>query len=80
MWCRGCGTACHVALATGLPTLGVAKNLHLMEELGLGREEVKGAFRYETIMLRRIGFAESYKLYLSLISPEASSRQGSTCP
>ena len=45
MWCRFCGTACHVALATGLPTLGVAKNLHLMEELGLGREEVKAAFR-----------------------------------
>ena len=32
---RCCGTACHVGIATGLPTLGVAKNLHLIEDLGL---------------------------------------------
>lgn len=32
---RCCGTACHVGVATGLPTLGVAKNLHLIEDLGL---------------------------------------------
>jgi len=32
---RRCGTACHIGLATGLPTLGVAKNIHLIEELGL---------------------------------------------
>ena len=32
---RRCGTACHVGVATGLPTLGVAKNLHLIEDLGL---------------------------------------------
>jgi len=38
---RCCGTACHVGLATGLPTIGVAKNLHLIEDLGLegGRGE-----------------------------------------
>lgn len=32
---RCCGTACHVGLATRLPTVGVAKNLHLIEDLGL---------------------------------------------
>ena len=30
---RLCGTACHVALTTGLPTLGVAKNLHCIDQV-----------------------------------------------
>jgi len=40
---RCCGTACHVGLATGLPTVGVAKNLHLIEDLGLEGERGEAA-------------------------------------
>ena len=40
---RYCGTACHVGLATGLPTIGVAKNLHLIEDLGLEGERGEAA-------------------------------------
>ena len=42
---RCCGTACHVGLATGLPTVGVAKNLHLIEDLGLEGERGEAARR-----------------------------------
>jgi len=42
---RCCGTACHVGLATGLPTVGVAKNLHLIENLGLEGERGEAARR-----------------------------------
>lgn len=42
---RCCGTACHVGLATGLPTVGVAKNLHLIEDLGLEEERGEAARR-----------------------------------
>lgn len=44
---RLCGTACHVALTTGLPTLGVAKNLHCIDQLGEGldRESIKQKFQ-----------------------------------
>ena len=31
---RLCGVACHIGLATGLPTVGVAKSLHQLPELG----------------------------------------------
>lgn len=43
---RQCGTACHIALVTGLPTVGVAKNLHLVEQLGekFSRDDVKKRF------------------------------------
>ena len=29
---RECGIACHIGVVTGLPTLGVAKNLHQIQE------------------------------------------------
>jgi len=42
---RCCGTACHVGLAIGLSTVGVAKNLHLIEDLGLEGERGEAARR-----------------------------------
>lgn len=43
---RQCGTACHIALATGLPTVGVAKNLHLVDQFGgdFSRDVIKNKF------------------------------------
>jgi len=43
---RLCGVACHVGLATKIPTLGVAKNLHLIDQLadGFSRDEIKAKF------------------------------------
>merc|ERR1719228_1268285 len=42
---RQFGVACHIGLSTGLPTLGVAKNLHQIDQLAISREEVKAKFR-----------------------------------
>ena len=43
---RQCGIACHIGVATGLPTVGVAKNLHQIQEYGeqFTRENVKERF------------------------------------
>jgi len=40
---RKCGVACHIGIDTGIPTLGVAKNLHQIEEFGeeFTRQSVK---------------------------------------
>ena len=40
---RQCGIACHIGVDTGLPTVGVAKNLHQIQEYGdqFTRESVK---------------------------------------
>ena len=44
--CRCCGVACHIGLDTGLPTIGVAKNLHQIQEFGpqFNRDNVKERF------------------------------------
>merc|ERR1711915_14856 len=43
---RQCGLACHIGVSTGLPTVGVAKNLHQIQEFGeeFTRESVKKRF------------------------------------
>ena len=43
---RQCGIACHIGVATGLPAVGVAKNLHQIQEFGdqFTRESVKERF------------------------------------
>jgi len=43
---RECGIACHIGVVTGLPTLGVAKNLHQIQEFGpeFQRDNVKERF------------------------------------
>merc|ERR1719186_2046665 len=43
---RQCGIACHIGVATGLPAVGVAKNLHQIQEFGdqFTRESVKEGF------------------------------------
>ena len=46
IWCRCCGVACHIGLDTGLPTIGVAKNLHQIQEFGpqFNRDNVRERF------------------------------------
>jgi len=43
---RQCGLACHIGVDTGLPSVGVAKNLHQVQEYGdqFSRESVKKRF------------------------------------
>jgi len=43
---RKCGLACHIGVDTGLPSIGVAKNLHQVQEYGdqFSRENVKKRF------------------------------------
>ena len=43
---RQCGIACHIGVETGIPSIGVAKNLHQIQELGddFSRESVKRRF------------------------------------
>eukprot|EP00092_Neocalanus_flemingeri_P030001 GFUD01032571.1.p1 GENE.GFUD01032571.1~~GFUD01032571.1.p1 ORF type:complete len:324 (-),score=94.56 GFUD01032571.1:182-1153(-) len=43
---RQCGIACHIGVATGLPAVGVAKNLHQIQEYGdqFTRENVRERF------------------------------------
>jgi len=47
---RQYGTACHIGHITGLPTVGVAKNLHLIDQLGddLSRDNLKSRFSHLT--------------------------------
>lgn len=46
---RLCGVACHIGLATGLPTVGVAKNLHQVDMLDqqFSRDQIKKRFQTE---------------------------------
>ena len=43
---RQCGIACHIGVETSIPTLGVAKNLHQIQEFGqeFTRENVRQRF------------------------------------
>ena len=43
---RQCGIACHIGVETAIPTMGVAKNLHQIQEFGeeFTRENVRHRF------------------------------------
>lgn len=37
-----CGLACHIGIQTGIPSIGVAKNLHLVEGVDVTKQSVQG--------------------------------------
>lgn len=37
-----CGLACHIGVRTAIPTMGVAKNLHLVEGVSITKQMVQG--------------------------------------
>jgi len=66
---RECGIACHIGVVTGLPTLGVAKNLHQIQEFGpeFQRDNVKERFSGISTAGEYITLSKSQHSFFALV-------------